>query len=204
MDVHTGPRSVEPMKKNTAAWASELARKHLETPLPRRWAHTQGVARQARTLAPILGDKADLLEAAAWLHDIGYAPDLVNTGFHPLDGARYLRDTHHADDHLCRLVAHHSCALVEARERSLDGALTREFRPEPPPLSRSLIYCDMTTGPDGRHLPVEQRIKEILTRYRTGHVVNNAINRAASHLIRTTHEVRENLDSTQGAANLRR
>jgi len=26
------------------------------------------------------------LEAAAWLHDIGYAPDLVVSGFHPLDG----------------------------------------------------------------------------------------------------------------------
>lgn len=62
------------MKKNTALWARDLARKHLETPLPRRWAHTQGVARQARTLAPILGDQADLLEAAAWLHDVGYTP----------------------------------------------------------------------------------------------------------------------------------
>lgn len=71
------------MKKNTALWARDLARKHLETPLPRRWAHTQGVARQARTLAPILGDQADLLEAAAWLHDVGYTPDLVTTGFHP-------------------------------------------------------------------------------------------------------------------------
>ena len=33
----------------------------------------------------------DDLVAAAWLHDIGYAPELVETGFHPLDGARYLR-----------------------------------------------------------------------------------------------------------------
>jgi hypothetical protein len=28
---------------------------------------------------------------AAYLHDVGYAPDLVTTGFHLLDGARYLR-----------------------------------------------------------------------------------------------------------------
>lgn len=32
----------------------------------------------------------DLLVAAAWLHDIGYAPELRDTGFHPLDGARHL------------------------------------------------------------------------------------------------------------------
>jgi hypothetical protein len=29
--------------------------------------------------------------SAVLLHDIGYAPDLVITGFHPLDGARFLR-----------------------------------------------------------------------------------------------------------------
>ena len=46
--------------------------------------------------------------AAAWLHDIGYAPDLTDTDLHQLDGARYLRDAQHADAMLCRLVAHHS------------------------------------------------------------------------------------------------
>ena len=60
--------------------------------MPRRWAHVQGVAARARGLAPVLGADADLLEAAAWLHDIGYAPDLAATGLHQLDGGRYLRD----------------------------------------------------------------------------------------------------------------
>jgi hypothetical protein len=32
----------------------------------------------------------EVLVAAAWVHDIGYAPELLATGFHPLDGARYL------------------------------------------------------------------------------------------------------------------
>jgi len=96
-----------------AHWAAEVARKFLEVPLSRRWAHVQGVAAQARSLAPILGGDADLLEAAAWLHDIGYSPKLADTGFHPLDGARYLRDVEHADPMLCRLVANHSCAIIE-------------------------------------------------------------------------------------------
>ena len=36
------------------------------------------------------------MTAAAWLHDIGYAPAVDDTGFHPLDGARYLRDVEQA------------------------------------------------------------------------------------------------------------
>ncbi len=91
----------------------------LQALLPRRWVHVQGVAAQARSLAPVLGADADLLEAAAWLHDIGYAPDLAVTGLHALDGARYLRDAQNADAMRCRLVAHHSNTIVEAEERGL-------------------------------------------------------------------------------------
>ena len=75
-----------------SAWAERLARTLLERALPRRWAHVQGVAARARGLAPTLGADAELLEAAAWLHDIGYLPELAQTGMHGLDGARYLRD----------------------------------------------------------------------------------------------------------------
>ena len=61
------------------------------------------MAARARSLAPVLGADAELLEAAAWLHDIGYAPGLAVAGLHALDGARYLRDAQHADAMLCRL-----------------------------------------------------------------------------------------------------
>ena len=64
-------------------------------------AHVQAVAARARSLAAVLGADADLLEAAAWLHDIGYAPGLAVTGLNALDGARYLRDAQHADVMLC-------------------------------------------------------------------------------------------------------
>ena len=89
--------SVPPLRHNVglmnlADWAEHIARDILETSLPRRWAHSQGVASQARSLARILGRNAVLLEAAAWLHDIGYAPGLAVTGFHQLDGGLYLRD----------------------------------------------------------------------------------------------------------------
>jgi HD superfamily phosphodiesterase len=50
-------------------------------------AHVQGVAARARSVAPAVGADAGLLEAAAWLHDIGYVPELTATGLHGLDGA---------------------------------------------------------------------------------------------------------------------
>jgi hypothetical protein len=166
-----------------AHWAAEVARKFLEVPLPRRWAHVQGVAAQARSLAPILGDDAGLLEAAAWLHDIGYSPELADTGFHPLDGARYLRDIEHADPVLCRLVANHSCAIIEAEERGLARALSSEYPPPPPALSDALAYCDMTTTPTGEVVAVRDRLSEIVERYGPDDVVTRFIRRAEPELV---------------------
>jgi putative nucleotidyltransferase with HDIG domain len=159
-------------------WAEHLAQALLKESLPRRWAHVQGVAARARTLAPVLGADADLLHAAAWLHDIGYTPDLAVTGLHALDGARYLRDAHHADAMLCRLVAHHSYAIVEAGERGFADVLGREFEPAPYVLSSVLTCCDMTTSPDGELVPVQRRLAEIRHRYGPGHLVSRSIQRA--------------------------
>jgi putative nucleotidyltransferase with HDIG domain len=121
-----------------APWAEQLARALLHEPLPRRWAHSQGVAARACGLESVLGADADLIEAAAWLHDIGYAPSLTLTGLHQLDGARYLRDAQHADALLGRLVAHHSCAIIEAGERGLADILSSEFDPAPDVLASML------------------------------------------------------------------
>ena len=172
-----------------APWAGHLARALLQETLPRRWAHVQGVAARARGLAPILGADADLLEAAAWLHDIGYAPGFALTGLHQLDGARYLRDAQRADALLCRLVAHHSCAIIEAGERGLADVLSREFEPAPDALSSVLTFCDMTTSPDGELVPVEQRLAEIHDRYGPGHLVSRSIQRAAPLILGAVKQV---------------
>jgi HD superfamily phosphodiesterase len=169
--------------KNQARRAERLARKLLEGPLPRRWAHVQGVAGQARSLAPMLGDDADPLEAAAWLHDIGYAPDLAETGFHPLDGARYLRDVEHADSRLCSLVAYHSCACLEAEERGLAAELLREFSRTDAVLEDALAYCDMTTTPTGHVVGVHDRLSEIVERYGPGTIVARFIRKAEPDLV---------------------
>jgi predicted hydrolase (HD superfamily) len=167
----------------TAAWAEGLARKLLEHPLPRRWAHVQGVAARARSIAIAFGADAGLLEAAAWLHDIGYSPELAKTGFHPLDGARYLRDAEQADPLLCRLVANHSCAILEASERGLADELSSEFPPADLVLNDALAYCDLTTTPDGFAVSVQDRISEIAERYGPEDIVTRFIRKAEPHLI---------------------
>ena len=171
--------------------ARELSRSILEAELPRRWAHSQGVARQAGTLAGALPELAPLVTAAAWLHDIGYASPLVDCGFHPIDGARHLRRIGFGDRRLWTLVAHHTCATIEAQEHGLSDVLASEFPAdgvEPLALS-ALTYCDVTTGPDGDRVDVEQRISEILTRYGPGHVVYRSISRAAPSLRRQAAEI---------------
>jgi predicted hydrolase (HD superfamily) len=172
-----------------APWAEHLAQTLLQESLPRRWAHVQGVAARARSLAPVLDADADLLEAAAWLHDLGYAPRLAMTGLHALDGARYLRDAQHAGAMLCRLVAHHSYAVIEAEERGLADVLGLEFEPAPYMLSSVLTYCDMTTSPDGELVPVERRLAEIHHRYGPGHVVSRSIQRATPMILRAAEQV---------------
>jgi hypothetical protein len=180
-----------------ASWAGHLAQAILQESLPRRWAHVQGVAARARSLTPVLGTDADLLEAAAWLHEIGYAPGLTVTGLHPLDGARYLRDAQHADAMLCRLVAHHFCAIIEAEERGLADVLSLEFEPAAYRLSSVLTYCDMTTSPDGELVPVGTRLAEIHDRYGPGHLVSRSIQRATPMILSAVEQVHDR--ATRGA-----
>ena len=180
-----------------ASWAEHLAQSLLQESLPRRWSHVQGVAARVRSLAPVLDADADLLEAAAWLHDIGYAPALAVTGLHALDGARYLRDAQHADAMLCRLVAHHSYAVIEADERGLADVLSLEFEPAPYAHSSVLTYCDMTTSPDGELVPVERRLAEIHHRYGSGHLVSRSIQRATPMILRAVEQVQRRAARTQ-------
>jgi hypothetical protein len=183
------------------SWAREIARRALADALPDRWAHTQGVAAQVRAVGPVLGWDTDLIEAAAWLHDIGYAPALAVTGFHPLDGARHLRDQQDATPAVCTLVAHHSGAVTEAAERGLSDPLLAEF-----PLDShadeqviALTYCDFTTGPRGERLSPEERIAEILSRYEPGSPVHRAVQTSAPHLLSQCREVTAALRASRRA-----
>ncbi|HZE00498.1 MAG TPA: HD domain-containing protein [Pseudonocardiaceae bacterium] len=189
------------MADQSPAWAREIAQRVLADALPDRWVHTQGVAAQARAIGPVLGWDTDLIEVAAWLHDIGYAPALAVTGFHPLDGARYLRDREGAVPAVCALVAHHSGAVVEAAERGLSEPLLVEF-----PLNGhfgeqiiAITYCDFTTGPRGERLSPEQRITEILSRYEPDSPVHRAVQASAPRLLDQCREVLAALRASERA-----
>ncbi|MCG6497202.1 HD domain-containing protein [Kitasatospora sp. A2-31] len=168
------------MDGGLVSWAFQIAAAELGGPLPRRWTHSQGVAARAVELARLLEADCALLRAAAVLHDVGYAPRLALTGFHPLDGARFLRDVHGADERLTLLVANHSFALMEAEERGLREVLESEFPPlEDQRLVDALVWCDMTTTPDGEPTTAEARVAEIVSRYGADSVVGRFIRRAS-------------------------
>ncbi|MFF7408803.1 HD domain-containing protein [Streptomyces lydicus] len=170
-------------------WAL-VAEEELASSLPRRWAHSRGVAQRARDLAEVVGDDAPLLSSAAVLHDVGYAPRLAKTGFHPLDGARFLRDVHGAEERLTRLVANHSCALLEAEERGLREVLETEFPLlEDQRLVDALVWCDMTTTPDGDRTTAKDRMAEILSRYGAGSLVGRFIRRASPQIFAAVERV---------------
>ncbi|MDF9817217.1 hypothetical protein M2266_006530 [Streptomyces sp. SPB162] len=137
-------------------------------------------------------DERDLLEAAAWLHDLGYATELRATGFHPLDGARHLESLD-APRRLVCLVAHHSGATFEAEQRGLSAELATYER-EDSPLLDALICADMTTGPAGESFDFDTRIDEILDRYAPGTEVHNAISKARPYLAAATERVRTRLE----------
>ena len=176
--------------------AATLAEVYLAEPLPRRWQHVKAVAAKATGLAHSMSaDDADMLTAAAWLHDVGYSPTVVDTGLHALDGARQLvRDG--LPDRLAGLVAHHSCALFEARERGLADTLAQEFPPERSAVSDALWYADMTTGPDGQDLGVLERLAEIRQRYGPDHLVTRFWTRAEPALIDAVRRTEDRI-STQ-------
>jgi putative nucleotidyltransferase with HDIG domain len=150
--------------------ARQTARELLAETVPRRWRHVQAVAAKAQRASATAPDDRPLLISAAWLHDIGYAPELAVTGLHALDGARWLREQRF-DERITSLVAYHSCAIFEAEERGLADQFRAEFTDEESAAKDALWYADMTTGPDGQDLDVLDRLAEIRERYGPDHVV---------------------------------
>lgn len=148
-------------------------------PLPRRLRHVQCVAAVAAGLPLSTAERESVL-AAAWLHDIGYAPGWAATGFHPVDGARRLLQLGWPAA-VASLVAYHSGAEWEARERHLEAELAEVARPDPRLLD-FVTFADMTSSPDGERVFVEQRIADILGRYPESDPVHRAVTESAPEL----------------------
>lgn len=184
------------MVGSESSWAWQVARAELAAALPRRWAHVQGVAAAAAGIAARVDCDGELLVDAAILHDVGYAPRLAVTGFHPLDGARFLRDRQFGGKRLWRLVANHTFAPLEAQERGLHADLEAEFPVlDDPLLVDALTYCDMTTSPDGLPTTAPARIAEIRARYGADTVVGRFIERASPGILAAVSRVEQALAS---------
>jgi len=137
---------------------------------------------------------AEVLEQAAILHDVDYSPSIAQTGFHALDGARHLRSVDY-DERVTNLVAHHSCAAVEAELRDLSGALA-DFDQEDGLVADCLIFCDVTTRPDGGLVDIEGRLSEILRCYGVGSLVGRFIEAASPQLRAAADRVEVMLSGT--------
>jgi putative nucleotidyltransferase with HDIG domain len=173
------------------SWAMAQAER-LIAPLGDRWTHVQAVADKARVVAEVLSDEdAGLLVAAALLHDVGYARSLNRLGFHAVDGARFLRAQ--GQERLASLVAYHSGARFEAEERGLVEELAA-FPVEDGPVMDALTFADMTTGPTGQPMTLEQRIEEVQRRYPADDPVRRAIARARPLLQGAVDRTRQRLD----------
>ena len=137
------------------------------------------------------GPDADILKAAAWLHDLGYAPDIRDTGFHPLDGAVWLRRCGF-ENRVCALVAYHTCADIEAEQRGFADRL-KAFPRETSLVADALLYADMTSGPDGQDFTVGARLDEIVSRYGDGHGVARFVQRASPVILEAAERVETQL-----------
>lgn len=161
----------------------------LEVLTPRRQVHSKAVGRKAASFAMLVQAhlRADLVIAAT-LHDIGYGH--LASGFHPIDGARFLADQGFSKV-VCHLVAHHSASSLEAEERGLDLDIFREFG-----ISRDITnsagigvahavlwWADLTTSPDGEDVDVADRLNEICNRYGPEDPVTRFVERARATLI---------------------
>lgn len=173
-------------------WARMTGGRRL-APLGRRWVHNQAVGQRAAEVGEALtlgSSDRELLVAAAYLHDVGYDPELAVTGFHPLDGARWLRNL--GDERLASLVAHHSGAVGEAQLRGLAEDM-RQFPNEGGIVTAALWYCDLTTGPGGESMTPRERLADVEARHGRASVVTEGLRLAWPALMEAVDLVEKQL-----------
>lgn len=160
---------------------AEILARGLLADQQRRWSHVCGVAACAQEL-----QMGQTVIDAAWLHDIGYSPEVKDTGMHAIDGAAYLRDRGWPAD-VVSLVAHHTGAWSEACERGLVDEL-KAFDEPPSELLDALTLCDLVVNPSGDRVAPAVRIAEIFDRYPVDHPVHRAVSRSGVGLMERVNQ----------------
>ena len=137
-----------------------------------RRAHSLAAGERAASAVELLQPdlRSDVVTAAT-LHDIGYAHPVMD--FHPLDGAQFLQGLGFSPV-VCHLVAHHSASTFEAEFRGISLVEYRRFdvsRDDMGPAHRLVWWADLTTGPRGQPMTVEERLADIVDRHGQDSVV---------------------------------
>lgn len=190
------PRRPVALKAMESVTEARQVSERFVKPLGRRWDHVQAVATRAEELGDAVAEsERPTLVAAAWLHDIGYSPEVGHTRFHPLDGARYLKANGWSDS-VVNLVAHHSGARFEAEQRGMADQLA-EFPFRDTALLDALVTADLTVGPNGERVSYDERILEILSRYPASDPVHRAWVVAAPVMRAAVERTERRLDAAQ-------
>ena len=152
---------------------------------PTRLAHVRGAGTIAGLVTGALHvDQPEIIVAAAWLHDIGYAPAIARTGFHPVDGALFLAREGWPDP-VVLMVAHHSHAAILAPHYGVQHhmALLEHVRG---PADDIITFSDLRAGPNGLGAEPRDRVDDMRRRHANSTVVPHAIREARYRMLLTT------------------
>lgn len=151
---------------------------------PDRRRHSLEVGRKVAGVAGGLpASVRDDVLTAALLHDVGYTPTLVETGFHPVDGAQALRAMGFGPV-VCDLVVTHTGSRWEATARGLTLTLIDDLSDERAAPWRPLVmWADMTTSPTGSTVTPRERVEEIVSRYVPGDPVHSYVTEHGDEMV---------------------
>jgi hypothetical protein len=151
---------------------------------PTRLEHVRGAGTVAGMVASALSPhQPEMIIAAAWLHDIGYAPAIARTGFHPVDGALFLAREGWPDP-VVFMVAHHSQAAVLAPYYGVQHhmALLEHVHGVADDI---ITFSDLRAGPNGLGAEPRDRVEDMRRRHADSGVVPRAIREARYRMLLT-------------------
>jgi hypothetical protein len=169
--------SISPLVREAQTLAQALL-----THDPGRLQHVRGAGLVAGKAAGALSiDEPEMLIAAAWLHDIGYARHIARTGFHPVDGALFLAREGWPEQ-VVFLVAHHSHAAVLAPYYGVQHhmALLEHVHGHADDI---LTFSDLRAGPDGLGADPRDRVDDMRRRHAERTFVPDNIHEARYRLL---------------------
>lgn len=117
-------------------------------------------------------------------------------GFHPLDGARWLRDQGWPDQ-VTQLVAWHTHAEKEAELLGVPP-YDAEFARPPAFVAAVLTWADLTSSPEGAVCDPSGRLEEILERYPPGSLVHEVTRESWPLFMDDVAAVRRALEASGG------